>query len=159
MSDDETVSRSRPGSGPDLAHRMDRMEQKHEDLAKEVASLSSVVSRVEANQEHARELNTLRFDALDTGLKSLSGQLGDFMRRIEGLISGEVETSATRQGRELVLDYQKWRGEVDGFMDEQKIRNARESGIFATFGAGKTFLLALAAILGPAVAVATLVLR
>lgn len=112
---DETPSR--PGSSQDLARRMDRMETKHEELAKEVTALTATVGRVEQNQTHATELNRLRFDALDTGMKSIGAQLNDFMRRIEGMVTGEVETAQTRQGRELVADYQQWRGETDDRLD------------------------------------------
>ncbi len=112
---DETPSRL--GSSQDLARRMDRMEQKHEELAKEVTALTATVGRVEQNQTHVAELNRLRFDALDTGQKSLAAQLTDFIRRVEGMISGEVETTQARQGRELVTDYQHWRATVEDRLD------------------------------------------
>lgn len=107
----------RPGTGADLSRRMDRLEQNHETLSKEVANLTSTVSLVEANQRHADELHKLRFDALDSGLTSLRADLKGFMARVEGLISGEVQTPQTRQGQELVADYQRWRTSVEERFD------------------------------------------
>lgn len=111
---DETSARA--GSPADLSRRMDRLELNHEALTREVASLTSTVSRVEINQSHAEELNKLRFNALDTSVSNLSADLKTFMARIEGMIDGTVETTASRQGAELVADYQKWRREVDAFI-------------------------------------------
>lgn len=96
---------------------MDRMEEKHDDLAREVQGLTATVARVELNQKHAEELNTLRFTALDTALGSLSGKLDAFMGRVEGIVSGEIETAQSRTGAELVDDYRKWRDEVDDRLD------------------------------------------
>jgi hypothetical protein len=107
---------TRPGSAADLSRRMDRLERNHEDLAastaREFAQLSGTISRVEQNQTHAEELNKLRFGALDTAVSTLSADLKGFMSRIESLISGETETAAARQGRELVEDYKSWRREI-----------------------------------------------
>ena len=159
MSDDDGVIRARAGSGLDLAHRMDRMEAKHEDLAKEVASLSSVVARVEQNQSHATELSKLRFDALDAGLHAVSENLVQFQKRIEGILTGEVRTAQQAQGEAIVADYQKWRTSVDAFIDEQTIRNARQAGAVATIGASRAFVLMLAAIIAPAATIIALVLN
>src|SRR4051812_45041233 len=106
MTDTETP---RAGSAVDLSRRMDKMEQRHEALEGEVRILAQTVGRVEQNQIHVAELNKLRFDALDTGQRALGGQLADFIKRIESIMTGEVETQATRQGQEIVADYREWR--------------------------------------------------
>jgi hypothetical protein len=114
MSDDDPQP-LRLGSTADLARRMDRIEARHETLEAEVRTLAATVARVEVNQINAAELNKLRFDALDTGLKSVGAQLGDFIRRIEGLITGEVQTAQTREAAQMVADYEKWRDGIDEF--------------------------------------------
>ena len=116
MTADETPPR--PGSTVDLSRRMDRMEEKHDDLAREVQGLTATVARVELNQKHAEELNTLRFTALDTAISSVSGKLDGFMARVEGIVSGEIETAQSRTGAGLVEDYREWRAEVDGRLDK-----------------------------------------
>jgi hypothetical protein len=117
--DDEQTS-PRPGSAADLSRRMDRMEQNHESLSREFTLLAGTVSRMEQNQVHAEELNKLRFNSLDTSVHGVSVDLKGFMARIEGMISGEIETAQGRQGRELVDDYRRWREEIS----EQVDRNA-----------------------------------
>lgn len=101
----------------DLSRRMDRMEEKYDDLAREVASLTGTVARVEQNQTHAAELNQLRFNALDTAISGVGGKLDSFMARVEGIITGEVETAQSKQGAALVADYQKWRAGVEERLD------------------------------------------
>ena len=112
MPDDDMPS-TRPGSGADLSRRIERLEHNYGELA-------ATVSRVEITLQHGDELNRLRFASLEGAINStgkdiakVSTDLEGFMARIEGLISGEIQTSATRQGAELVADYQKWRREVD----------------------------------------------
>lgn len=123
MSEDTTAAR--PGSGADLSRRMDRIEQRQDSIEQEVRSLATTVGRVEQNQVHATELNKLRFDALDAGIKAVSATLSDFMRRIEGVITGEIETQQSRTGRELVADYQTWRKGVDEALDQQAVLNGQ----------------------------------
>lgn len=113
MPDDDMPS-TRPGSAVDLSRRIERLEHKYDDLA-------ATIARVELNQQHGDELNRLRFDALDNAVKATSLDLKGFMARIEGLISGETETVQSRQGRELVADYQKWRATVDDRLDANDI--------------------------------------
>ena len=120
-----TESEARPGSGADLSRRMDRLEANHETLTREVSSLTSTVSRVEINQAHAEELNKLRFGALDTSVANLGNDLRGFMARIEGMLDGTVQTTASRQGAELVADYQRWRAATDDRLDEQDVRNGK----------------------------------
>jgi hypothetical protein len=118
----------RAGSNADLARRMDRMEQRQEKQEAETAVLSAAVARVEINQSHAAELAKLRFDGLDTGMKNmderlgkqigeLTGHLDRFITRIEGVISGDVQTTQQRQGEALVKDYQEWRGGIGDWQD------------------------------------------
>jgi len=76
--------------------------------------MSAAVARLSQNQDHATELSKLRFDALETGQRAIGAQLTEFMKRIEGVMTGEVQTEQMRQGRELVEDYQSWRRDVDG---------------------------------------------
>ena len=104
---------ARPGSAADLSRRMDRMEQRQEGFDQRLSSLTQSVARVEQNQEHATELNKLRFDALDSGMRAIGAQLSDFIKRIEGIMSGEVQTNQTREGQALVAEYREWRDEVD----------------------------------------------
>lgn len=105
---DETTPRA--GSSADLSRRMDRIEEAH-------ASLATTVARVELNQQHAEELNKLRFSALDAAVGNVAGKLDSFMARVEGIITGEVETNQTRQGRALVEDYTQWRETVEARLD------------------------------------------
>ena len=78
------------------------------------ADLSRRMDRIEAAQEaQAREMS------------SLGSDLKTFMARIEGMISGEVETSAAREGRELVADYKKWRVEVDDDREKAAVLSGR----------------------------------
>jgi hypothetical protein len=104
---------ARPGSGADLSRRMDRIEQRQDSIEQEMHSLATTVGRVEQNQAHATELNKLRFDALDAGIRGNTARLDAFIARIEGIITGEIDTQQGRQGRELIADYQRWRDTVD----------------------------------------------
>lgn len=116
---------ARVGSAPDMARRLDRLEARHEALEGEVRTLATTVGRVEQNQVHAVELNKLRFDALDTGIKALDAGFRDFRKRIEGIIEGSVETAQSRAGRELVTDYQAWRRDVDEDRERQAVLNGQ----------------------------------
>ena len=107
-SDSITPTPARAGSGADLARRMDRMEDRQDNMEKTLANLSGTVARVELNQKHAEELNLLRHDALKTGLDSLTGIVGTFITRIEGIIDGTVQTAQTRQGAEVMAQYLKF---------------------------------------------------
>lgn len=116
---------ARPGSGLDLSRRMDAMEKKHEELAKEVASLAGTVARVEQNQVHAAELNKLRFDALDLSIGNVGATLERFMGRINAIVAGEVKMPQAEEGERLVADYQAWRKEVDTDREEQAVLNGQ----------------------------------
>ena len=109
-----TPDEPRPGSTVDLSRRMDRMETKYDDLATEVGSLKATITRVEVNQKHAEELNTLRFSALDTAVGTVGTKLDAFMERIDKLITGETQTA---QSKQMLDDYQRWREDVDTRLD------------------------------------------
>jgi hypothetical protein len=104
---------------------MDRIEQRQDGVEKEVRTLAATIGRVEVNQEHAAEVNKIRLDALDAGIKLVSVQVTDFMRRIDGMITGEVETAQSRSGRELVADYKKWREGIDKDRESQAVLNGQ----------------------------------
>lgn len=131
------------------------MEVKHEDLAREVAAQRNTLSRVEANQIHAEKINELQFAAMNTSLGQINTaidrldpqlpqkvteigtKLDKFMERIEGLMSGEVQTNQTREATELVKDYQMWRRDVDNFRSRVTFIGqvvAAGSGVAATIG-------------------------
>ncbi len=182
-----TPAPSRVGSYADLALRIERVERRHETLEGEVRALVQTVSRVEQNQEHATELNKLRFDALDTGVKSIGGQLGDFTKRIEGILTGEVETVQGRQGQQLVAEYKIFHDKTlerldmledhSGTVLEAKataaealvkataveaaaqLKSARQEGVVFALTGGKAVLLTLAAIAGPIIAVIALAIH
>ena len=89
------------------------MEAAHDSLAREVSSLSDTIQRVELNQQHAYELNDLRFKSLDVAVGTIGTKLDAFMGRIEGIITGEVQTAQAKNGERLVEDYYEWRKSVD----------------------------------------------
>lgn len=102
-----------------------RLEAQYERMNGKVDDLSAVVARVELNQNHAEELNKLRFDAVNQSIVQVeakldkqAGLLGDFMSRIERIMTGELDTAQTRQGQALVADYQKWRTATDDRLDQ-----------------------------------------
>ncbi len=115
----------RPGSSLDIVRRMERIEANHEALVKEVAALTSTVTRMELNQSHAAELNALRFSAIDTSIKSMSDVLDRFIVRINGIIAGEISTPQTKIGEAMVAEYQSFRKETIDFMDSQAVLNGQ----------------------------------
>lgn len=132
MSDDETIP-SRPGSSADLSRRMDRMERRQDSTDVKVTDLAGVVARVEVNQNHAIELNQLRFTALDNGLRALASdvsqklqgltdELSGFMKRINGLVSGEQTTA---QGQRMLAEYEKFKGDTEEFINAQSVLNGQ----------------------------------
>lgn len=124
------------------------MEQNHEALAKEVASLAGTVARVELNQAHAAELNKLRFDSLDTSIGGVSATLDRFMGRINAIVSGEVKLPQAQQGEKLVADYLAWREAVDSDREDQEVLNGqvRLVGKIAVLLISTNFLAIIAAI-------------
>ena len=155
------------------------MEQRQDTLESKVTDLAAIVSRVETNQSHATELSKLRFDALDNGLGSLTGQLKDFIKRMEGLISGEIQTAA---GRQMLDEYNRFRqtttNRIEAIedrtvrldaedvtrrlkaMEDRALRiDSQRQGVFATFSGTKAFVLVVAAIASPVVTVIALILR
>lgn len=96
---------------------MDRMEQNHEQVTRDLASLTGTVTRVELNQTHADELNKVRFASLDRSVEGVSGKLDAFMSRIEGIITGEIQLPMAREYDERRKDLAAWRDGVDGRLD------------------------------------------
>lgn len=156
---DEMTAATRPGSGPDVSRRLDRMEARQDTIEVKVTDLSAVVSRVELNQKHAEDLAVLRFGALDTAVKSIDGTLERFMGRINAIVSGEVKLPQAAQGEALVADYVAWRKDMDKWREARENSEARQSGIFATFTGAKAVLLTLAAIASPLITVIALLLK
>jgi len=97
---------------------MDRMEVSHEVLAKEVAGLTTTIARVELNQNHAEEVNKLRFDSIALGLSTLESKVTTFITRIESIIDGSASTAQSRAGEQMVKDYRLWRDSVEVRLDE-----------------------------------------
>lgn len=110
-------------------------------------ALTSTVARVEINQTHAEELNKLRFGALDTSVSNLGTDLKAFMARIEGMISGEVETVQSREGREIVADYQRWRATIDAHVT--RVTFLGRIAVIVLGGQALLILASLAAIVKP----------
>lgn len=115
MNDEDTTAR--PGSLADLSRRMDRMERRQEQADTKVTDLGTVVARVEANQAHAIELNQLRFNALDNGMKAVSSEVAlmrtdfaGFVNRVNALISGEASTT---QGRKMLEEYEDFKRDTE----------------------------------------------
>jgi hypothetical protein len=117
----EEESHVRVGSNADLSRRVERLEG-------QMSVLSLTVERVEANQNHAEELNKLRFDGLDRSLTGLAGEVKAWMTRMEGVFTGEVQTAASRdlkaakeqaerEGALVMGEYMKWRGEISNTVD------------------------------------------
>lgn len=142
---------------------MDRLEQNHELLARDVTTLSATVARVELNQTHAADLNKLRFDALDVGLGTLKSTLDAFMARINGVVSGEIKLPQAVQGEQLVADYLAWRKVVDGRLEDGERARLSDSssrkGVFETLGVGRSVVLFGISLVGGALAVADVIAR
>lgn len=129
MPEGEELHATRPGSTADISRRVDRLERNLEELSRDFAQLTGTVNRVEANQNHAEELNKLRFTALDTSVSSLSTDLKGFMARVEALITGEADTAASREGRALVADYHAWRREIQEQVDANTDRISQTDAV------------------------------
>src|SRR4051812_5309543 len=102
--------------------RLSRLEAKYDELAKQLGSAVATIDRVESNQQHAEELNKLRFTALDTSVGTLSTDLKGFMSRIEGLISGEVRLP---QQERIMAEYLAFKDDTETRLDLQDVRNGR----------------------------------
>jgi hypothetical protein len=84
-----------------------------EPTAGSAADLSRRMDGLEMRQAHAEELNKLRFGSLEASVASLASDLKLFMVRIEAVLSGELDTNATRQTRNERAEWQDWRRAVD----------------------------------------------
>lgn len=176
MSDDEVVSVPAParvGSNADLARRMDRMEQRQDNQETQLRELASVTAEIRLGVQHGGELSKLRFDAIEGGLNTQRIMLSDFIKRMEGLISGETQTA---QSKQLLEEYSKFRTNTTERLDAIEDRTARidaeevlkrlkaqedralridsrNSGIFASFTGAKAVLLVGAAIASPVITI------
>jgi len=143
------------------------MEQRQDGTDAKVDTLAATVARVELNQTHQAELSKLRFDALDTSVGTVHGTLERFMGRVEGLITGEVRLP---QSEKMLKDYENWHESVEDRLDKLdpslanrvrilEDRAIKQQGVFATFGAGRALILAVAAAAGPIIAIIALVAK
>ena len=112
MTHDDETPLPRAGTGADLARRMDRLEGRVDGIEGRLTVVTTTLTRVEANQQHADKLGELRYNALDTHMKQLDATLGAFIARIDSIISGETQTAQGRAGAELVADFVNWRKEL-----------------------------------------------
>lgn len=146
------------------------MEVRHEDLAKDVATLTATTAQVVQNQKHAEELNELRFKSLDQHVGSLGSDLKGFMNRMEGIMTGDIKTAAARDleeakavaerdGGKIMAEWTEWRRDTDRRLDGQDLRNARGEGIFMTLGGAKGVAIMLAAIASPVITVIALIVK
>lgn len=152
----------RAGTYADLSRRMDRMENRHEDLATQVRSLAASVQRVEQGLDHAEKLNELRFNAQNQSLATLDAKVSAFITRIEGIIEGTVETGMSRQNKQMLDDYFAWRRATDTHLDSIDLLHAerdaaRKTGLTFLSGA-KGLVIMLAAILSPLIAAVSVLL-
>jgi len=139
--DDISTVTPRSGSGADLSRRMERMEARQDTIEGKVNDLAAIVTRVELNQQHATELATLRFNAVDTAVHTIDATLERFMGRINAIVAGEVKLPQAVQSEEIVKDFiawrktvderisqtprSEWREQVEDRLDKQDIRNGR----------------------------------
>ena len=119
----------RPGSSIDLSRRMDRIEARQDTIESKVTDLASVVSRVEQNQTHAREIDELRYKTLNTAIENLGATLNAFMGRVNAIISGEVRLPGNEA---LMKEWRDWRDSVnaklelsEAKLDEQAVLNGQ----------------------------------
>lgn len=103
-----------------------------EPTAGSAADLSRRMDGLEMRQAHAEELNKLRFGSLEASVAVLSSDLKAFMIRIESVLSGELDTTATRQSAAERAEWQAWRRSVDAdrfriaAVDLDKVEEDRE---------------------------------
>lgn len=155
----------RAGTYADLSRRMDRMENRHEDLVDDVRNLAAVVTRVEQNVNHGAELAKLRFDALEMAMKHGFEEAAAHRERIEAIFSGEVVTPQTKlmleQYNKFVQDSLAERASlnarVNAIEDDHLKRDAARQGVYGVLSGTKGFLILIAAVLSPVVAIVSIV--
>jgi hypothetical protein len=161
--DDETISSPRAGTYADLSRRMDRMDQRQDTLESRFGELTAVVARVDENQHHSTELAKLRFDALDSKVALISTDLKGFMTRMEGIMTGEIKTAASRdlaaakeqaerEGAKIMREWSEWREELDTRLEAMEDREQRRAGFAQAFTGTKAVILMIMAIASPIVA-------
>ena len=136
------------GSGPDLARRMDRMEDWQRTTEKTLSDQGLTIALVAKDVSHMETMNAQRFGSLEKALGSIETMLTAHMKRVEGVISGEIETPQTKQGQAIIAAYEKKRDEVDARLDaleDQKDQTAaRIQGRGDVLSWGKVALITLA---------------
>jgi len=166
MSDaDAEQTPPRAGTYADLSRRMDRMENRHEDLVEDVRNLSVVVSDVRKDVQHAAELAKLRFDAVELTMKHGFDEAGAHRQRIESIINGDVVTPQAKlimdQYRQFteqsIADRKSLNHRVELLEEDHIKRDASRSGIFMTLGGAKGALLLLAALASPLITILALI--
>jgi hypothetical protein len=134
------------------------MEGRQDSLEAKVLDLTTVVTRVEVNQNHALELNKLRFDTLDTSLKTLTSEVTAFMSRVTSLMTGETETAL---GARMLREYEEFRVSTANRLEAMETRalkidtqsETRSRGILSAAAGVKSVLLILLAIASAAAAI------
>lgn len=134
------------------------MEARQDTTENELRNLTASVIRVEQNQVHATDLNKLRFDALQAGIEQVGSTLTEFVKRMDSLLTGETQTTQTRQ---LMTEYTEFVKEVKDHIKESNAVHAAAAGrsegvVFALTG-GKAIILTIAALAGPILAILALV--
>lgn len=112
----------RSGSAQDLARRMERIEHRQDDQAKQIADLSNAVAQVGQNVAHQNQLYERDFKSLNEGMARLGTQFTNFSNRMESLLTGETTTA---QGREMLDAYRKFKDSTETRLDEQDVRNGK----------------------------------
>lgn len=157
---DDLTTPPRAGTYADLSRRMDRMENRHEDLALQVRTVAADIASVKLQAEHVEKLNELRFTSLDKGIHAVESKVDAFIARIEGLISGDVQTPQGKlmmdQYKQFVSDTQSTQQRlverIEVIEEDHVRRDAARQGLFGALSSTKAFLLMLAAIASPLIA-------
>lgn len=157
MTAGEELHSTRPGTYADLSRRMDRQDERSDALESEVRTMGLALSRVEQNQQHQAQLAEYQFKGLDSSVKTLTSTQEAFIKRIEGIITGEVQTQQSRQGQAIVEDFIQWRKGVDARLDGFDDREERRTGVMSALSGAKGIILMICAIASPIVAAAAII--
>ena len=107
---DELDTSPRRGTTASLEVRVARLEAQYDRIDAKVDDLGAVVARVELNQKHSEEVAKLRYDGLDSGLRTLTSKTETFIDRIDKMISGEVPN---RNAERQLEEWTEWRKTVN----------------------------------------------
>lgn len=152
----EDTATGRSGSGPDLARRMDRMESRQDEQAKQIADIRSAVDLVVVNQRHADEINSSRHELLKAAIADVGKEFKDFSARINALISGEIRLP---QQTEMLADWTGFRGKTESRLDALEDQQAKTNGVWVAIGGFKGAVVAIAAIASPVIVLVGILLR